>query len=118
MVTTPRRGRSTLGCLVLLLLAVAVGYFGVNIGEVYLRHYEFRDAARQEVRFARMRSDAQIRARLAAKADSLGLPAEAGRVRIFRTDRSVTVTSEYTELVELPLLVRAFDISVREEGPL
>lgn len=115
---TVRSGRSTLGCLVLLLLVVAAGYFAVNVGEVYLRYYEFRDAARQEVRFARMRSDAEIRARLAAKADSLGLPAEAGRVRVFRRGSTVTLTSEYTELVELPLLVREFDFSIHEEGAL
>ncbi len=115
---TSRGGRSTLGCLVLLLLVVAAGYFGVNIGEVYLRHYEFRDAARQEVRFARMRTDAEIRARLSAKADSLGLPAEAGRVGIYRTAGRITLTSEYSELVELPLFVREFDFSIREEGAL
>ena len=113
-----RRGRSSLGCLVFFLLLVAAGYFAVNIGEVYFRHYEFRDAVSQEARFARMRTDAQIRARLAAKADSLGLPAEAGRVGIHRAAARITLTSEYTELVELPLFVREFDFSIREEGPL
>jgi hypothetical protein len=113
-----RRGRSTLGCLFVLLLLAAVAYFGVNIGEVYLRHFEFRDAVRQEARFARLRTDDQIRSRLAAKADSLGLPAEAGRIRVFRTERTITLTSEYTELVELPILVREFEFSIREEGSL
>ena len=113
-----RSGRSTLGCLVLLLLVAAAGYFAVNIGEVYFRHYEFRDDVRQEARFARMRSDAEIRMRLAAKADSLGLPAEAGRVGIYRTAGRITLTSEYTELVELPLFVREFEFSIREEGSL
>lgn len=115
---TARPARSTLGCLLLILVVAAVGYFGVNIGEVYLRHFEFRDDVRQEVRFARMRSDAEIRSRLAAKADSLGLPAEAGRVGIYRTGGRITLTSEYTELVELPLFVREFDFSIREEGTL
>jgi hypothetical protein len=113
-----RRGRSSLGCLVMLLLVVAAGYFGVNVGEVYLRHFEFRDAVRQEARFARMRDDEEIRARLAAKADSLGLPPEAGRVRVVRGERAVVLTSEYTELVELPGFVREFDFSIREEAPL
>ena len=115
---TPRPGRSSIGCLVLLLVLAAAGYFAVNIGEVYFRFYEFRDDVRQEARFARMRSDADIRGRLAAKADSLGLPAEAGRVGIYRTAGRITLTSEYTELVELPLFVREFDFSIREEGAL
>jgi hypothetical protein len=113
-----RPGRSSLGCLVVLLVLAAAGYFAVNVGEVYIRFYEFRDDVRQEARFARMRSDDDIRARLAAKADSLDLPAEAGRVRIYRTAGRITLTSEYTELVELPLFVREFDFSIREEGAL
>ena len=117
MVTT-RPGRSSLGCLVLLLVIPAAGYFAVNIGEVYLRYYEFRDDVRQEARFARMRSEGDIRGRLVAKADSLGLPAEAGRVGIYRTAGRITLTSEYTELVELPLFVREFEFSIREEGAL
>ena len=113
-----RAGRSRLGCLVVLLLLVAAGYFGVNVGEAYLRYVAFRDAVRQEVRFARMRTDAQIRERLVAKADSLGLPDEARRIGVVRSDRDIVVTSEYGELVELPGLVREIPFSIREEGPL
>jgi hypothetical protein len=112
-----RRGRSTLGCLVVLLLVLAAVYFAVNVGEVYLRFYAFRDFARQEARFGRLRTDTQIRARFEAKADSLGLPPEAGRVRVARADGVLVISSEYTEHVELPLLVRDIDFSIREEGP-
>jgi hypothetical protein len=38
-VVTPRRGKGRLGCLLTLLVIVAVAYFGVNIGTVYLRSY-------------------------------------------------------------------------------
>ena len=41
---TRRAGASSLGCLVSLLLVAAVGYFGVNAGEVYFRFYQFQDA--------------------------------------------------------------------------
>jgi hypothetical protein len=113
-----RGGRSTLGCLVVLLLVVAAVYFAVNVGEVYLRFFAFRDFARQEARFGRLRTDEQIRARFAAKADSLGLPAEAGLVRVSRGRGVLLLTSEYTEHVELPMLVRDIDFRIREEGPL
>ena len=53
-----RRGMSSLGCLVLLLLVAAAGYFGVNIGEHYFRFYQFQDDMRQEVKFAAHNSDA------------------------------------------------------------
>jgi hypothetical protein len=113
-----RGGRSTLGCLVVLLLVLAATYFAVNVGEVYLRFFAFRDFARQEARFGRLRSDEQIRARFVAKADSLGLPPEAGRVRVSRGGGALVLSSEYTEHVELPLFVRDIEFTIREEGPL
>jgi hypothetical protein len=107
-VVTPRRGTSRLGCLVGLLLIVTVAYFGFNIGEVYLRFYRMKDAMVQEARFAHNRDDNAIRLRLAAVADSLGLPNEAGRVIINREAARIIIRTSYTEHVELPLFVREF----------
>ena len=103
---TRRGGRSRLGCLVGLLLLVTIVYFGFNIGEVYLRFYRLKDAMVQEARFADTRDDDAIRTRLAAVADSLGLPDEAGQVRVIRSANRIVITSDYTEHVELPLFVR------------
>lgn len=106
-----RRGAGRLGCLVTLLLAVTVAYFGFNIGEVYLRFARFRDAMTQEARFAHTRDDDTIRRRLAASADSLGLPEEAARVQIRREARRIIISASYAEHVELPLMVREFRFS-------
>ena len=113
-----RVGRSTLGCLLTLLLLTAIGYFGVNIGEVYARYYRMRDAMHQEVRFAGQRSDAEIKRRLQAFADSAGLPEDAGAVHIKRGAHDISIWSEYDERVELPLFVRDFHFSPAAEGPL
>lgn len=116
MVMRPRAGRSTLGCLVLLLLVTAVGYFGVNVGEAYWRFYQFQDAMKQEARFATRRPDDQIRSRLRAKADSLGLPAEAMRhLRVRRTPRLIRISSEYYENIELPAVVRQLHFAPQVE---
>ena len=46
-----RRGASSLGCL-LPLLVVAIGaYFAFDIGMAYFRFYQFKDAMGQEARF-------------------------------------------------------------------
>lgn len=103
-----RRGASKLGCLVGLLLGVAVLYFGFNIGEVWLRYYRFEDSIRQEVRFARQNTDDEIRRRLAARADSLGLPDEASRISVLRSANRITISADYQEVVELPGFVRTF----------
>ena len=117
-VTRRRSGRSTLGCLFLLLVVTAVGYFGVNVGEVYARYYRFHDAMQQEVRFARSRTDADIKRRLQAFADSVGLPAEAGQVSVKRAGGSISVWSEYDERVEVPHFVRVLHFTPRAEGEL
>ena len=107
MVRTPR-GASRLGCLVGVLLVVAVLYFGFNIGEVYMRFYRLKDAMMQEARFAQTRDDNQIRLRLAAVADSLGLPDEAGRIIVNRDGSRIIIRTSYSEHVELPMFVREF----------
>jgi hypothetical protein len=103
-----RPGKSRLGCLVTLLLVVAIAYFGFNIGEVYVRFYRLRDAMEQEARFAHNRDDNAIRLRLAAVADSLGLPDDAGRMVIRRNSSNITISTDYSEHVELPMFVREF----------
>lgn len=103
-----QRGATKLGCLVSLLLLVTVSYFGVNIGEVYVRYFRFQDAMEQEARFAGKVDDTDIKRRLAAFADSLDLPDDAGRIQVQRTDSSIQITSEWSERVELPLFVREF----------
>jgi hypothetical protein len=103
-----RRGAGRLGCLVGVLLLVTIAYFGFNIGEVYVRFYRMRDAMAQEARFAHNRDDETIRLRLAAVADSLGLPDEASRIIIQRNSARIVISTSYTEHVELPMFVRVY----------
>ena len=113
-----RAGRSSLGCLLVLLLLAAALYVGVNIGEAYWRFYEFQDAMRQEVRFAKQIPDDRIKLHLAALADSLGLPEQATDVAVDRTSSSIAVSAEYTERIEFPFFVRVIRFAPRARGPL
>lgn len=115
---TVRRGTSSLGCLFSLLIAAAAIYFGVNVGEAYWRFYQFQDDMRQEVQFSAHAADDAIVLRLKAAADSLELPDAASDISINRVDRTITVESEYSERVELPMLVREIHFHPHAEGPL
>jgi len=108
-------GRTNFGCLVSLLLVVTVIYFGVNVGEPYLRYYRFLDGMKQEARFSARFTDDQIQTRLAALADSLGLPEAAGRVRVRRAANHISLSSSYYERVEMPLIVRDILFSPQAE---
>jgi hypothetical protein len=97
MVTSgARRGRSSLGCLVMLLIVVAIGYFAVNIGEVYLRYYRFHDSMAQNARFAAHFDDDAI--------------------RNHRRGHTITISADYYERVELPLYVREIHFEPRVES--
>jgi hypothetical protein len=112
-VVRARAGRGRLGCLVFLLLVAGIGYFGINVGEAYLRYYRYRDAMAQSARFASTRSDEQIRRHLANVADSLELPESARQVIIRRNAAGVTIQAHYIENLELPGTVREFEFNPR-----
>ena len=101
-----RTGRTNFGCLLTLLLVVTAAYFGVSIGEPYLRYYRYLDGMKQEARFSARFTDEDIQRRLAALADSLGLPEAAGKVRVRRASNRISLSTSYYERVEMPLIVR------------
>lgn len=97
-----RRGVSTLGCLVpLLILAVAI-YFALDFGMAYFRFYQFKDAMGQEARFAATRTDDQITGHLSSLADSLQMPPGAELISISRSPSVISISSDYDEVFNLP----------------
>ncbi len=90
----PRRGASRAGCLLQLI---------VLVGEDALAYYRFRDAMKMEARFATVRSDEQIRARLRAFTDSVKLPPEAKEINVVREGNRIRIWSAYDREVRLPL---------------
>ena len=86
----------------MLILAVAA-YFAVDFGEAYFHFYQFKDAMGQEARFSSDKTDAQITTRLSALADSLQLPPGAELITIDRTNTTITISSDYDEVIKLPL---------------
>lgn len=113
-----RRGATKLGCLFSVLLVVAATYFAVNVGEVYLRYYRYRDAMHQQGRFGRQNADEAIRRNLRSVADSLGLPEDAGRLSIQRTGNTISISAQYDEVVEFPLFVRTLHFAPSYHGPM
>ena len=98
-----RRGESRIGCLLPLLILAVAAYFAVDFGEAYFRFYQFKDAMGQEARFSTDKTDAQITTRLSALADSLQLPPGAELITIERTTATITISSDYDEVIKLPL---------------
>ena len=98
-----RRGESRLGCLIPLLILALGLYLAVDFGEAYFRFYQYKDAMGQEARFATTKTDDQIADRLKALADTLQLPPGAELISIQRSTATITISSDYDEVIKLPL---------------
>lgn len=119
MVSTARRGSSNLGCLLSLALFVAALYYGINIGQVYVRYYQLLDEMRSQAGMAPSLTDDVIRRRIVQRVDELGLPEEAAKVSVRRTARParIVIETRYSETLHLPLITPTFHLHPRaEEG--
>jgi hypothetical protein len=118
---TRRRGASTTGCLLSLLVLVAVLYYGVNIGELYFRYYRLVDEMGSQARVAAALDDGTIQHRIAAAIQDIGLPDDAvSNLQISRvaSPRQITIESEYSESVHLPLFDHTFRFHPKVTEPL
>ncbi len=110
------RGAGRTGCLLSLLIIVAVAYFGVPIAGSYIRYYRFRNEMQTQARFAPSINDATIRRRLLLKIEELDIPDSARRLRIRRGSREILITTSWQEPIELPFytIVVTLQPEVRE----
>jgi hypothetical protein len=113
-----RRGSSLAGCLFSLALFVAALYYGIHIGEVYLRYYRLQDAMRFQASTAPALRDDVIGRRLAWKADSILGQSPAFRISRGGSPLRITIQTEYEERVELPFFHHTFVLRPRAEAPL
>ena len=122
MVNVGRRGASSSGCLVSLLIFVAVLYYGVNIGEVYFRYYRLLDAMQTEARMAPGLDDGTIRRRIQTAIEEIGLPDSAGGrqllIRRTASPRQIVIETRYSESVSLPFFNHTFSFHPRATQPL
>ncbi len=116
-----RRGAGSLGCLFSLALFAGALYYGVNIGQVYLRYYQVLDGMRTQARMAPHLQDDEIYRRLNGQADSLFQGAAARpHFKVTRNNehRRITIETEYTDQVDLPLFKHTFVLRPRAEEAL
>ena len=102
-ITRPRRGAGMFGCLLQIAIVIALISFGVKVSDDVMAYYRYRDAMKQETRFAATRSDAEMMRRLKAFTDSVKLPPEAKDVKIVRDPNRIRIWAEYDHTLVLPL---------------
>ena len=102
VITRRKRGASRLGCLLQILVLVALVYFGKLAGEDALAYYRFKDAMKNEARFASVRTDQDILNRLRAFTDSVKLPPAAREINVVRDGNQIRIWASYDQVFKLP----------------
>lgn len=122
MVSDRRRGASSAGCLLSLLVFVAVLYYGVNIGEVFFRYYRLLDEIQTQSRLAPGIDDGTIRRRIQSAVEEIGVPDSAGGrqllIRRTASPREIVIETRYSESVSLPFFNHDFKFHPRAAQPL
>jgi len=122
VVIRSRRGASSSGCLLSLLIFVAVLYYGVHIGEVYFRYYRLLDEMQTQSRLAPGLDDGTIQRRIQLAIEEIGIPDSAGtrqlRIRRTASPREIVIETFYSEFVSLPLFNHTFSFHPRATQPL
>jgi len=116
-----RRGASSVGCLISLLMFVGALYYGVNIGELWIRYYRLVDEMKTQARLAAALDDGTIRRRVQAAITELGVPDSAGgRLVIVRSTqpREIRIETAYSQSVSLPLFHHTFKFHPKAIYPL
>lgn len=114
-----RRGVGRLGCLFQLAVIAAIAYVGSMVADDVMAYYRFRDAMKQETRFAETRTDAEMLRRLRAFTDSVRLPLAAQDVKIVRDENRIRIWAEYDQELRLPFnYTRVFHLKPSAERPL
>jgi hypothetical protein len=113
-----RRGSGARGCLISLALFTVALYYGIHIGEVYVRFYRIQDAMRFQASIAPSVRDDVIERRLEWTADSI--LGQAPQFNVYRggSPSKITIQTEYHERVELPFFHHTFVFRPRAEAPL
>lgn len=108
-----RRGASTLGCLVAVLLFMAALYYGVDIGRIYWSYYRLIDEMETSARFAQTQPDDAIIKHLVGIVQDLSLPAEAQHFVIRRTEHPpiVRIRTHYSVDVDLPFKRKRIELT-------
>jgi hypothetical protein len=113
-------GKAKLGCLLTLLIVVALVYYGIDFGRVQFRYYQIQDQVKQKAAYASVIDDATIRRQLAATADSLGLPLGTRDfvIRRLYSPKQITISATYVDsvVIELPGVHKVFFFTFKPQA--
>jgi hypothetical protein len=93
------RGRGNIGCLLWLIVVVAVGHVLWKVVPVKIKTSEFYDVMQEQASFGSIKSEGAIQYEILRRAEELKIPVTKENFKVVRTREAVTVEAHY----EIPL---------------
>ncbi|HEY6066939.1 MAG TPA: hypothetical protein VIY96_12340 [Thermoanaerobaculia bacterium] len=90
------RGAGNIGCLVWLVVLLAVGHVLWIVVPVKIKTSEFYDVMQEQASFGSIKSEAQIAYEILRRAEQLGIPVTKENLKVIRSREAVTVEAHYT----------------------
>ena len=94
------RGAGNIGCLLWLIVAVAVGHVLWKVVSVKIRTSEFYDVMQEQASFGSIKSEQAIQYEILRRAQELKIPVTKENFKIVRTRQAVTVEAHYQIPIE------------------
>jgi hypothetical protein len=94
------RGAGNIGCLLWLIVAVAVGHVLYKVVPVKIRTSEFYDVMQEQASFGSIKSEQAIQYEILRRAQELQIPVTKENFKIIRTRTAVTVEAHYQIPIE------------------
>jgi hypothetical protein len=92
-------GRGNLGCILWLIVVIAVGHVLWIVVPVKIKTSEFYDVMQEQASFGSIKSEGAIRYEILRRAEQLKIPVTKDNLKIVRSREAVTVEAHY----EIPL---------------
>jgi hypothetical protein len=112
-----RRGASTMGCLVFILIAGVIAYVGVRVGEAYWSFFEVRHKIHEALNWAAAgspKSEGDITQKVIANVTQVGVELSSKNIQISQTTDTLTITVSYGQEVEFPYYTLPLDFSTTQ----
>lgn len=106
------------GCIISLLILLAVAFIAFKMVPVKVKAAEFRQELVDEAKSGSLRNDKQIRANLMDKAAELNLPLQDQDLKIQRSRSQITIEASYVVPVEFPGYTHMWKFSPSYSTPL
>jgi len=113
-----QRGEGRTGFIITLVVVLLGIFVGMKVIPVRISAYQFRDALREEARYASVhRNDPLVKQRILESAEELKIPLEPKNLSIKRTRNKVVISARYEQPIDLKVTTYTYRFDAEQSAP-